>query len=78
MFVYTSQLPYNLQLGQDRNFDTNTNDRPIGVGRNTGRGFNSRQPRSPLQPHLSPFGSLVRASNRRGVQYTQPHQPRRT
>ncbi len=40
MFVYTSQLPYNLQLGQDRNFDTNTNDRPIGVGRNTGRGFN--------------------------------------
>jgi hypothetical protein len=39
MFVYTSQLPYNLQLGQDRNFDTNTNDRPIGVGRNTGRGF---------------------------------------
>jgi hypothetical protein len=40
MFVYTSQLPYNLQLGQDRNFDTSTNDRPIGVGRNTGRGFN--------------------------------------
>jgi hypothetical protein len=39
MFVYTSELPFNLQLGQDRNFDTNTNDRPIGAGRNTGRGF---------------------------------------
>lgn len=39
MFVYTSQLPFNVQLGQDRNFDTNTNDRPIGVGRNTGRAF---------------------------------------
>lgn len=39
MFVYTSSLPFNVQLGQDRNFDTSTNDRPIGVGRNTGRGF---------------------------------------
>jgi hypothetical protein len=39
MFVYTSRLPFNVLLGQDRNFDTNTNDRPIGVGRNTGRGF---------------------------------------
>ena len=26
-------------LGQDRNFDSNNNDRPVGVGRNTGRGF---------------------------------------
>jgi hypothetical protein len=26
-------------LGNDRNFDTNNNDRPVGVGRNTGRGF---------------------------------------
>ncbi len=25
--------------GTDRNFDTNFNDRPAGVGRNTGRGF---------------------------------------
>ncbi len=39
MFVYTAQLPFNVQLGQDRNFDTSTNDRPIGLGRNTGRGF---------------------------------------
>ncbi len=39
LFLYTSQLPFNLQLGQDRNFDTSTNDRPVGVGRNTGRGF---------------------------------------
>jgi len=39
LFLYTSQLPFNLQLGQDRNFDTSTNDRPVGIGRNTGRGF---------------------------------------
>ena len=25
--------------GDDRNFDTNNNDRPVGVGRNAGRGF---------------------------------------
>ncbi len=28
-----------MQLGYDRNNDTNLNDRPAGVGRNTGRGF---------------------------------------
>jgi hypothetical protein len=39
LFLYTSQLPFNVLLGQDRNFDTSTNDRPAGVGRNTGRGF---------------------------------------
>jgi len=38
---YTSPLPFNVQTGTDRNFDTNVNDRPVGVGRNTGRGFNS-------------------------------------
>lgn len=39
LLLYTSQLPFNVLLGSDRNFDTNTNDRPVGVGRNTGRGF---------------------------------------
>lgn len=39
LFLYTSQLPFNVLLGSDRNNDTNLNDRPIGVGRNTGRGF---------------------------------------
>jgi hypothetical protein len=37
--TYASHLPFNVLLGNDRNFDTNTNDRPVGVGRNTGRGF---------------------------------------
>jgi hypothetical protein len=32
-------LPFNVLVGSDRNFDTNNNDRPLGVGRNTGRGF---------------------------------------
>jgi hypothetical protein len=39
IFTYGSRLPFNVVLGSDRNFDTNNNDRPVGVGRNTGRGF---------------------------------------
>jgi hypothetical protein len=39
IFTYGSPLPFNVLLGSDRNFDTNNNDRPVGVGRNTGRGF---------------------------------------
>ncbi|HEV7747669.1 MAG TPA: TonB-dependent receptor [Pyrinomonadaceae bacterium] len=40
IFTYASRLPFNVLLGSDRNFDTNNNDRPSGVGRNTGHGFN--------------------------------------
>jgi hypothetical protein len=39
VFTCASRLPFNILLGSDRNFDTNNNDRPAGVGRNTGRGF---------------------------------------
>ena len=39
IFTYGSRLPFNVLLGTDRNLDTNNNDRPLGVGRNTGRGF---------------------------------------
>ena len=39
IFTYASPLPFNIQTGTDRNNDTNANDRPFGVGRNTGRGF---------------------------------------
>jgi hypothetical protein len=39
IFTYASRLPFNVLLGSDRNFDTNNNDRPVAVGRNTGRGF---------------------------------------
>jgi hypothetical protein len=39
IFTYASRLPFNILLGSDRNNDTNFNDRPFGVGRNTGRGF---------------------------------------
>jgi len=39
IFTYASRLPFNMLVGSDRNFDTNNNDRPLGVGRNTGRGF---------------------------------------
>ncbi len=41
IFTYASRLPFNVLLGTDRNGDTNFNDRPVGVGRNTGEGFNS-------------------------------------
>ena len=40
IFSYASRLPFNVLTGNDRNFDTNFNDRPVGLGRNTGRGFN--------------------------------------
>ena len=39
IYTYASRLPFNVLLGSDRNFDTNNNDRPAGVGRNTGDGF---------------------------------------
>jgi outer membrane receptor protein involved in Fe transport len=39
VFTYTSALPFNIQLPNDRNGDTNFNDRPPGVGRNAGEGF---------------------------------------
>jgi hypothetical protein len=39
IFSYGSALPFNIQTGTDRNFDTNVNDRPVGIGRNTGEGF---------------------------------------
>jgi hypothetical protein len=39
IFTYASRQPFNVLLGSDRNGDTNFNDRPVGVGRNTGRGF---------------------------------------
>lgn len=41
IFGYGSRLPFNVLTGTDRNNDTNVNDRPAGVGRNTGRGFDS-------------------------------------
>jgi len=39
IFRYGSALPFNILTGADRNNDTNVNDRPVGVGRNTGEGF---------------------------------------
>jgi hypothetical protein len=39
IFTYASSLPFNVVTGNDRNGDTNNNDRPVGIGRNTGRGF---------------------------------------
>ncbi len=39
IYTYASGPPFNVLLGSDRNGDTNNNDRPLGVGRNTGKGF---------------------------------------
>jgi hypothetical protein len=39
LYSYASAPPFNIQTGGDRNNDTNANDRPAGVRRNTGEGF---------------------------------------
>ncbi|MBI4470237.1 MAG: TonB-dependent receptor [Acidobacteria bacterium] len=39
IFRYGSALPFNILTGTDRNNDTSVNDRPAGIGRNIGRGF---------------------------------------
>jgi hypothetical protein len=39
LFTYASPLPFNIQSGADTNRDGNNNDRPAGLGRNTGRAF---------------------------------------
>jgi hypothetical protein len=39
IFSYNSRLPFNVIRGDDLNFDTNSNDRPIGMARNSGEGF---------------------------------------
>lgn len=39
IFSYSSRLPFNPLSGNDRNLDTNFNDRPVGRGRNSERGF---------------------------------------
>lgn len=41
LWSYASAPPFNIQTGSDRNNDTNPNDRPVGMGRNTGEGFDS-------------------------------------
>jgi hypothetical protein len=37
VFAYASALPFNIVTGADNNNDTTVNDRPAGVGRNSGR-----------------------------------------
>jgi hypothetical protein len=39
IFSYSSRLPFNVVTGADRNFDTNPNDRPLGIARNSAAGF---------------------------------------
>jgi hypothetical protein len=41
VFTAASAPPFTLLTGTDRNQDTNVNDRPVGVGRNTGRAWSS-------------------------------------
>ena len=39
IYTYASRLPFNVLAGSDLNGDSTNNDRPRGLGRNTGRGF---------------------------------------
>ena len=41
VYAYASAAPFNVQTGADRNNDTNVNDRPPGVGRNSERGLDA-------------------------------------
>jgi hypothetical protein len=41
LYTYGSPQPFNIVTGGDRNNDTTVNDRPAGIGRNTGVGFNA-------------------------------------
>lgn len=41
LFSYASAPPFNIVTGNDRNNDTTVNDRPAGIGRNTGEGFDA-------------------------------------
>ena len=43
IFAAASAPPFNIQTGGDRNGDTTVNDRPAGVGRNTGTGSRRRR-----------------------------------
>jgi hypothetical protein len=63
IFTYASRLPFNVLLGTDQNFDSNNNDRPVGVGRNTGRGFDfaSLDLRVSRRFHLSERAEFWRA-----------------
>jgi Carboxypeptidase regulatory-like domain/TonB dependent receptor len=61
IFTYASRLPFNIVTGSDRNFDTNNNDRPVGVARNAGRGFDF----SSLDLRLS---RKIKVSERVGLQ----------
>lgn len=39
IYTFASRLPFNVLAGSDLNGDSNINDRALGLGRNTGRGF---------------------------------------
>jgi hypothetical protein len=76
IFTYASALPFNIVTGADRNFDTNINDRPLGVGRNTGRGFDfaaldlrlSRKFRFTERAHLEAIVEGFNVLNRANLQ----------
>ncbi|HKO58415.1 MAG TPA: TonB-dependent receptor [Thermoanaerobaculia bacterium] len=63
VYAYTSALPFNIQLPNDRNGDANFNDRPPGVGRNTGRGFDYRSLDLRLSRRFGRVEAIVDAFN---------------
>lgn len=60
---YSSALPFNVQTGSDNNGDTNTNDRPAGLGRNTGTGFDFMD----LDARLSRIFHITEKVNLEGI-----------
>ena len=76
LYTYGSPQPFNIVTGGDRNNDTNVNDRPEGVARNTGVGFDY----SALDLRLSAvrFAISGRSAHRAHRRCVQPAQPRPT
>jgi hypothetical protein len=63
VFSYASAPPFNVLTGSDRNNDTNVNDRPVGVGRNTGVGFDAATLDLRLERRFNlPHGHRIEAS----------------
>ncbi len=74
LFSYASAPPFNILTGADRNNDTNVNDRPAGVGRNTGRASIRDARPAAESRRFAISGRSAHRAHRRCVQPAQPRQ----
>ncbi len=72
VFTYGSPLPFNVVTGTDRNNDTNVNDRPVGVGRNSERGFSFASAGPPAEQALPARAGAGDRADRGELQHAEP------